>query len=68
MIAPNRSGKYSGSHAVVMVSCRDLSLTFLNSWGSGWSDGGSFSVEDHTVLQMQGLSSPPSLVYFYDVY
>ncbi len=50
-----------------MVGCSPRSLTFLNSWGGDWGDNGSFSVEDHTVLQRDGPSGPTP-ARFYDVY
>jgi hypothetical protein len=66
-MASNRSGQGYDGHAVVLIRCAPRCLTFLNSWGHNWGDNGSFSVEDHTVLQRdsQASSSP---VYFYDVY
>ncbi|PMD24550.1 hypothetical protein NA56DRAFT_566863 [Hyaloscypha hepaticicola] len=62
-MAPHRSGPDGGGHAVVLYSCDPHSLTFLNSWGLKWGKDGSFSIEDHTVLE---LNSAP--VCFYDVY
>lgn len=66
-MAPYRVSPDGGGHAVVLVKCDPRSLTFLNSWGRQWGDNGSFSVEDHTVLQLNR-SSGPSPVNFYDVY
>lgn len=59
----HRSAPSGGGHAVVLIGCGPNSLTFLNSWGHDWGDGGKFSVEDHTVLEIDGSS-----VCFYDVY
>jgi hypothetical protein len=56
-----------GGHAVVLSKCDPRSLTFLNSWGHDWGNGGSFSVEDHTVLELDG-ASEATRVCFYDVY
>ncbi|KAG7285878.1 hypothetical protein NEMBOFW57_008172 [Staphylotrichum longicolle] len=66
-VPPYRVSPDGGGHAVVLVKCDPRSLTFLNSWGRQWGDNGSFSVEDHTVLQLDR-SSGPSPVNFYDVY
>jgi hypothetical protein len=66
-MAPHRSLPDDGGHAVVLVSCNPHSLTFLNSWGHQWGNNGSFSIEDHTVLEMDGASGPIS-VRFYDVF
>ncbi|KAK3185245.1 hypothetical protein K4F52_005945 [Lecanicillium sp. MT-2017a] len=62
-MAPYRSLKDDGGHAVVLVGCSPNSLTFLNSWGSSWGDNGSFSVDKHTALGRDGAA-----VEFYDVY
>jgi hypothetical protein len=66
-MSPYRSWPDGGGHAVVLVRCDPTSLTFLNSWGSDWGNHGSFSVEDHTVLQLDG-TYRASPVRFYDVY
>lgn len=66
-MAPYRGWPDGGGHAVVLVKCGPGSLTFLNSWGRQWGDNGTFSVEDHTVLQLDRPSGP-SPVNFYDVY
>jgi hypothetical protein len=50
-------------HAVVLDSCDPRSLTFLNSCDDQWGNNGSFSIEDHTVLELNS-----ALVRFYDVY
>lgn len=64
---PHRDLPDNGGHAVALVSCDPHSLTFLNSWGKHWGNGGSFSVEDPTVLELR--SAPAiSKVCFYDVY
>jgi hypothetical protein len=52
-----------GGHAVVLTGCDPNSLTFLNSWGGQWGNRGSFSIENASVL---GLDGHP--VRFYDVY
>jgi hypothetical protein len=59
-----RSLPDDGGHAVVLVGCSPYSLTFLNSWGKGWADNGSFSIGDHTVLEQDGAAP----VRFYDVF
>ncbi|KAH7336028.1 hypothetical protein BKA65DRAFT_458517 [Rhexocercosporidium sp. MPI-PUGE-AT-0058] len=56
-----------GGHAVVLFKCDPHSLTFLNSWGKEWGNKGSFSIEDHTVLELDDASEATS-VCFYDVY
>jgi hypothetical protein len=56
-----------GGHAVVLISCDPQLLTFLNLWGKKWGNKGSFSVEDHTVLELEGASEATS-VCFYDVF
>ncbi|RSL86415.1 hypothetical protein CEP52_015817 [Fusarium oligoseptatum] len=53
-------------HAVVMTGCDPFSLTFLNSWGRDWGNNGSFSIENSSVLELDG---PEKLrMDFYDVY
>ncbi|KAF4480420.1 hypothetical protein CGGC5_v011009 [Colletotrichum fructicola Nara gc5] len=59
----HRSLPSYGGHAVVLVDCKPDRLTFLNSWGKDWGTNGSFSVEDHTVLELDGCP-----MRFYDVY
>lgn len=56
-----------GGHAVVMTGCKPSSLTFLNSWGREWGQKGTFSVQDRTVLELNG-ESGATPVCFYDVY
>ena len=48
-----------GGHAVVLTGCAPKCLTFMNSWGQEWADGGFFRVEDKNVLNN---------MKFYDVY
>jgi hypothetical protein len=48
-----------GGHAVVLVRCDAVSLTFMNSWGTKWADGGFFSISSESVLND---------MKFYDVY
>ncbi|POR37004.1 Uncharacterized protein TPAR_02794 [Tolypocladium paradoxum] len=62
-MASHRSSPRDGGHAVVLIGCAPRSLTFLNSWGRHWGNNGSFSVEDHTVLELEAAS-----MTFYDVY
>ncbi|KAF7557158.1 hypothetical protein G7Z17_g974 [Cylindrodendrum hubeiense] len=65
---PHRSLPTNGGHAVVLTSCDPHSLTFLNSWGKRWGNRGSFSVENHEVLE---LDDPPLKrfdVRFYDIF
>ncbi|KAK4236843.1 hypothetical protein C8A03DRAFT_35227 [Achaetomium macrosporum] len=66
-MAAHRSLPSDGGHAVVLTTCNPDSLTFLNSWGNKWGNKGSFSVEDHTVLELDGTSGKYP-VNFYDVY
>ncbi|KAL2128020.1 hypothetical protein VTI74DRAFT_9840 [Chaetomium olivicolor] len=66
-MASYRSPPDGGGHAVVLVSCAPHSLTFLNSRGRESGNEGSFSVEDHTVLQWD-TAEGPTPVRFYDVY
>ncbi|KAH6620889.1 hypothetical protein B0J18DRAFT_210103 [Chaetomium sp. MPI-SDFR-AT-0129] len=54
-------------HAVVLIKCDPVSLTFLNSWGRNWGYNGSFSVQDYTVLQWEDTLGPTP-VRFYDVF
>lgn len=39
-----------GGHAVVLTRCDPECLTFMNSWGDKFGDGGFFRVEDQNVL------------------
>ena len=48
-----------GGHAVVLIGCDPNCLTFMNSWGQGFADGGFFRVKDQSVLND---------TKFYDVY
>jgi hypothetical protein len=66
-MAPHRSLPDDGGHAVVLIRCDPRSLTFLNSWGRKWGNNGSFSIEDHTVLELNDISRLEH-VRFYDVY
>ncbi|CAF0972664.1 unnamed protein product [Adineta steineri] len=53
-----RSGSKLSGHAVVLMKCDPTSLTFINSWGTGFADKGFFRVRNQAVLNLQ----------FYDVY
>ncbi|KAM0417077.1 hypothetical protein ACHAPT_012915 [Fusarium lateritium] len=53
-------------HAVVLTGCDPVSLTFLNSWGKDWGNNGSFSIENPSVLELDGESK--TQMGFYDVY
>jgi len=66
-MASHRSLPDDGGHTVVLFKCDPHSLTFLNSWGKEWGNKGSFSIEDHTVLELDDASEATS-VCFYDVY
>lgn len=66
-MAPHRLLPDDGGHAVVLISCDPYLLTFLNSWGKKWGNKGSFSVKDHTVLELEGASEATSIC-FYDVF
>ena len=46
-------------HAVVLIRCDPECLTFMNSYGPMWGDGGFFRVKDQSVLNR---------MEFYDVY
>lgn len=48
-----------GGHAVVLMKCAPNCLTFMNSWGQQFADGGFFNVENQSVLND---------TKFYDVY
>lgn len=48
-----------GGHAVVLMRCDPHCLTFMNSWGQNFADGGFFRVKDQAVLNE---------TKFYDVY
>ncbi|KAH8665479.1 hypothetical protein BGZ61DRAFT_366592 [Ilyonectria robusta] len=56
-MAAHRSAAPGGSHAVVLIGCSPCSLTFLNSWGHGWGNGGKFSVKDDRTLESDGAPS-----------
>jgi hypothetical protein len=45
-------------HAVVLSRCDPYSLTFINSWGTNFADGGYFKVQDSSTLGLR----------YYDVY
>ena len=60
-MAPHRELPDDGGHAVVLHKCDPHSLTFLNSWGKQWGDKGTFSVEDHSVLELDGASEQASV-------
>ena len=45
-------------HAVVLIRCDATSLTFMNSWGTKFANGGFFKVRNQSVLNLS----------FYDVY
>jgi len=39
-----------GGHAVVLMRCDPNCLTYMNSWGQNFADGGFFRVKDESVL------------------
>lgn len=39
-----------GGHAVILMHCNPSSLTFINSWGDQWGNGGFFSIAGAKVL------------------
>jgi hypothetical protein len=51
-------GKKLEGHAVVLIKCEPKSLTFMNSRGTSFADGGFFRVRNQAVLNLT----------FYDVY
>ena len=57
-LGPANVGVKTDGHAVVLMKCDPTSLTFINSWGSAFADGGFFRVQNQAVLNLQ----------FYDVY
>jgi hypothetical protein len=66
-MAPHRLSPPGGGHAVVLTSYDPRSLTFMNSWGYQLGNNGSFSVENPSVLGIDGTIGElhPS---FYDIY
>ena len=68
-MAPHRSSPTCGGHDVVLTGCNPTSLTFLNSRSRlEWGNKGSFSVEDHTVLEVDIRRGRGLPMQFYDVY
>lgn len=67
LMVSHRSLPDDGGHAVIMTRCDPQSLTFLNLWGKNWGNNGSFSIEDHTVLELDD-PAEAAKVRFYDVY
>ncbi|CAF5166188.1 unnamed protein product, partial [Rotaria magnacalcarata] len=57
-LGPVRFGEEQSGHAVALMKCDPTSLTFINSWGTGFADKGFFRVRDQAALNLQ----------FYDVY
>jgi hypothetical protein len=57
-------GEGGGGHAVVLVRCDEISLTFMNSWGPMFANNGFFTVDHSSTLEL--VNGPPML--FYDVY
>ena len=57
-LGPSTVGAKTAGHAVVLMKCDPKSLTFINSWGPEFADGGFFRVRNQAVLNLQ----------FYDVY
>ncbi|CAI7991486.1 hypothetical protein GBAR_LOCUS762 [Geodia barretti] len=53
------TGNKASGHAVVMTRISPRGITFMNSWGEKFANGGFFSVENENVLR--GMK-------FYDVY
>lgn len=70
-MVPHCQSNPGDGHAVIMISCDPHSLTFLNSWGPVWGNSGSFSIENHTVLELEASASENGQsrpMKFYDVY
>ena len=67
-MANRRAPPDAGGHAVVMTACSPESLTFLNSYGNDWGDGGSFSVESREVLEVMDAAKFGVEMQFYDVF
>jgi hypothetical protein len=53
-----------GGHAVVLVRCSEISLTFMNSWGVGFGNNGFFRIDKASTLEV--LDGPQ--MRFFDVY
>jgi hypothetical protein len=64
---PHRNLPAEGAHAVVMTGCSPTSITFLNSWGDKWGQHGSFSVENHKVLEVKKARDKDRMC-FYDIF
>jgi len=56
-------GASLAGHAVVLTRCRPDRLTFMNSWGLEWGNGGFFSISNAGVL-----SNPEAPMRFFDVF
>ncbi|CAF4555109.1 unnamed protein product, partial [Rotaria sp. Silwood2] len=57
-IGASNVGMKIDGHAIVLMKCDPTSLTFMNSWGTDFADGGFFRVRNQAVLNLQ----------YYDVY
>lgn len=66
-MAAQHSLPSDSGHAVMLTTCDPTSLTFLNSWGGNWGNYGSFSIENHTVLELEWVYGKYPM-NFYDVY
>ena len=56
--SPNE-GKLSG-HAIILIEVKENYLKFLNSWGSGWGEGGTFKIEINSITEFR--------MEFFDLY
>ena len=52
-------------HAVLLIEIKGNYLRFLNSWGSDWGDGGTFKLENPSILKPYNTEELPK---FYDIF
>ena len=58
------SEPYDG-HSVLLIEIKGNYLRFLNSWGSDWEDGGTFKLENASILKPYNTEELPK---FYDIF
>ena len=52
-------------HSVLLIEIKGNYLRFLNSWGSDWGDGGTFKLENASILKPYKTEELPE---FYDIF